>query len=121
MWHTLEWLLNTLLFQLTGLIIGYKFMDNRVHAADYGWAVVTYLSLILIRFAGILLLTLTLTLTPTLTLTLTLTPTLTLTLTLSLTLTLTLTPTLEQATGVQMVVASLPWGRQQPMPKASTP
>ena len=55
-WHTLEWLLNTLLFQLTGLIIGYKFMDNRVHASDYGWAVVTYLSLILIRFAGIFLL-----------------------------------------------------------------
>ena len=43
-WHTLEWLLNTLLFQLTGLIIGYKFMDNRVHASDYGWAVVTYLA-----------------------------------------------------------------------------
>ena len=124
-WHTLEWLLNTLLFQLTGLIIGYKFMENKVSqhgqsatlvvprlhgsplhllrarawrprearhsqgglvsgtpstsaaraspppkdvrrlhrflslqvsAVDYCWAVLTYLCLVVIRFAGIFLL-----------------------------------------------------------------
>jgi NhaP-type Na+/H+ or K+/H+ antiporter len=55
-WHTLEWLLNTLLFQLTGLIIGYKFMDNEITLEGYGWAAVTYLFLIVIRFAVIFLL-----------------------------------------------------------------
>ena len=54
MWHTLEWILNTLLFQLVGLIIGYKFFvaDKKITdsgGATFGWAIVTYLFLLVIR------------------------------------------------------------------------
>merc|ERR1719199_2259351 len=61
MWHTLEWILNTLLFQLVGLIIGYKFFvaDKKITdsgGATFGWAIVTYLFLLVIRLFTIVLL-----------------------------------------------------------------
>lgn len=61
MWHTLEWILNTLLFQLVGLIIGYKFFVSDKKITDSGgatlcWAIVTYLFLLAIRLFTIVLL-----------------------------------------------------------------
>merc|ERR1740127_434513 len=45
-WHMVEWLLNTLLFQLVGLIIGFKFMRSNITYVDFLYAVLTWFVLI---------------------------------------------------------------------------
>ena len=49
-WHMVEWLLNTLLFQLVGLIIGFKFMRSHITYVDFLYAVLTWFVLLVVRF-----------------------------------------------------------------------
>jgi len=49
-WHMVEWLLNTLLFQLVGLIIGFKFMRSNITYVDFLYAVLTWFVLLVVRF-----------------------------------------------------------------------
>ena len=55
-WHSIEWIFNTLLFQLAGMIIGSKFIHAHLTFSDFSWAFVTYAFLIVIRFITILVL-----------------------------------------------------------------
>lgn len=51
-WQFVDWIANTLIFFLTGLIIALELAQydrNVISAADWGWAVVLWLFLLLIR------------------------------------------------------------------------
>eukprot|EP00658_Telonema_sp_P-2_P038734 TRINITY_DN27732_c0_g1_i5.p1 TRINITY_DN27732_c0_g1~~TRINITY_DN27732_c0_g1_i5.p1 ORF type:complete len:593 (-),score=106.68 TRINITY_DN27732_c0_g1_i5:124-1902(-) len=55
-WHTIDFLFNTVVFMLAGVIIGVAARSSTVEAADYGWVIMLYLCATLVRAGMVALL-----------------------------------------------------------------